>query len=155
MTPKTDPGLDATTHRQVAVALFNRAWTFLDMDTRTTEQEIELVHTAHASAYHWMQVGTAANRARSEWQCSRVYSVLGRAEPAIWHAGHCLAICQAEGIGDWDLGFAYEALARAYAVAGDKEESARWLQHAREQAAEIAEGGDRDLLLNDLATIAS
>jgi len=112
-----------------------------------------MVHAAHASAYHWMQVGTAANRARSEWQCSRVYSVIGRAEPAIWHAGHCLAICQAEGIGDWDLGFGYEALARAYAVAGDKAESARWLQQARDAAADIAKDEDRDLLLQDLETV--
>jgi hypothetical protein len=133
--------------------LFNHAWTLLDLDNRSAEQEIELIHAAHASAYHWMQVGTPANRARSEWQCSRVYSVLGRAEPAIWHAGHCLAICQAEGIGDWDLGFAYEALARAYAVAGDNAESARWLQHAREAATDIAADGDRELLLKDLATI--
>ena len=153
MAPKTDPGLDAATHRNVGVALFNYAWTLLDMESRTPEQDIELVHVTHASAYHWMQVGTAANRARSEWQCSRVYAVLGRAEPAIWHAGLCLAICEAEGIGDWDLGFAYEALARAHAVAGDKQESARWLQRAREQAADIAEAGDRDLLLKDLATI--
>ena len=155
MTPNTDPGLDAATHRKVGVALFNYAWTFLEMDTRTPEQDIELVHVAHASAYHWMQVGTPANRARSEWQCSRVYSVLGRPEPAIWHARKCLDICQREGIGDWDLGFAYESLARAHAVAGDKEEAAKWLEQAHNAAAEIAEDGDRELLLSDLETIPS
>lgn len=153
MTPRTDPGLDAATHRQVGIALFNYTWTLLELDSRSTDQEIEMVHAAHASAYHWLQVGTAANRARSEWQCSRVYSVIGRAEPAIWHAGHCLAICKAEGIGDWDLGFAYEALARAHAVAGDTAESGGWLQHARDAAVDIAKDEDRDLLLKDLETI--
>ena len=155
MAPKTDPGLDAATHRSVGVALFNHTWTLLELDSRTTEQDIEMVHSTHASAYHWMQVGTPANRARSEWQCSRVYAVLGRGEPAIWHAGHCLAICEAEGIGDWDLGFAYEALARGHAVAGDRAEAARWLEKAHKAAADIAQDEDRKLLLADLETIPS
>jgi hypothetical protein len=53
------------------------------------------------------------NLARGEWLCSRVYSVLGRAEAALWHAQRCLDHCEAAGIGDWDLAYAYEALARA------------------------------------------
>jgi len=153
MAPRTDPGLDAATHRQVGIALFNHTWTLLELDSRTREQVDEMIHSAHASAYHWMQVGTAANRARSEWQCSRVYAVVGRAEPAIWHGRRCLEICEREGIGDWDLGFAYESLARAHAVAGDAAESRRWLEQARSAAAEIAEDGNRQLLLADLETI--
>jgi DNA-binding transcriptional MerR regulator len=153
MTAKTDPGLDDATHRQVGVALFNHVWTLLENEQRTAEQDIEMVHAAHASAYHWMQVGTAANRARSEWQCSRVYAVLRRPEPALWHARLVLEICEREGIGDWDLAFAYEALARAHAVAGDADEAARWLEQARNAAAAVAEDDDRELVLADLETI--
>ena len=154
MAPRTDPGLDAATHRQVGIALFNHTWTLLELESRTQEQIDEMIHSAHASAYHWMQVGTAANRARSEWQCSRVYAVVGRGEPAIWHGRRCLEICEREGIGDWDLGFAYESLARAHAVAGDTDESRRWLEQARSAAAEIAEDANRKLLLTDLESIA-
>jgi len=50
---------------------------------------------------------------------SRVYAVLGRAEPARHHAQRVLDVCLENGIGDWDLGFAYEALARAAAVVPD------------------------------------
>jgi hypothetical protein len=64
-----------------------------------------------------------------------------------------LDICERNGIGDWDLGLAYEALARSYAVAGDSAESARWLASAHSACVEIAEDEDRDLLLGDLATI--
>ena len=78
--------------RQLGVDLFNRAWTLMEADERTPEQDYELINTAHASAYHWAQVGTAANRARSEWQLSRVYTVVGRAEPALHHAARCQAI---------------------------------------------------------------
>ena len=153
MAAKTDPGLDATTERGVAVALFNHVWTLLDLGDRTEEQAIEMVHATHASAYHWMKVGQPVNRARSEWQCSRVYAVIGRGEPAVWHARKCLEICEREGIGGWDLGFAYEALARAHAVAGDSASAEQWLAKAHQAAAAVAEDGDRELLLSDLATI--
>jgi len=145
--------LDPALQRQLGVDLFNRVWTLLELNERTPEQDDELVHAAHASAYHWRQVGAPDNFARSEWQCSRAYAVLGRSEPALSHARRCLELCEQHGIGDWDLGFAYEALARACAVAGDGGESRRWLARAEEQAGFIADTDDRELLLRDLATI--
>jgi hypothetical protein len=81
-----------------------------------------------------------------------VYTVLGRAEPAIWHARRCLDYCEENGIGDWDLAYAYEALARAHAVAGDVE-SADWKAKARAAADEIAEAEDREHFDEDYATL--
>jgi hypothetical protein len=112
-----------------------------------------MLHAAHASRYHWGEVGEPANLARGEWQCSRVYSVLGRAEPALWHANRCLALCEEHGIGDWDIAFAHEAVARALRVAGDGAGSDAALARAREAAVAIAEEEDRELLMSDLATI--
>jgi hypothetical protein len=83
-----------------------------------------------------------------------VYTVLGRAEPALWHARRCLAICEEHGIGDWDVAFAHEAIARALEVAGDRDAAAAEVAHARRLADDIAEDEDRELLLSDLATIA-
>ena len=67
-----------------------------------------MIHAAHASRYHWSKVGTNANLARGEWQVSRVYTVLDRAEPALYHAHRCLTHVEAgartgDGIEDWDL----------------------------------------------------
>jgi hypothetical protein len=141
--------------RQLAVDLFNRAWTLMEADERTPEQDDELINTAHASAYHWAQVGTAANRARSEWQLSRVYTVLGRAEPALHHAARCQAICEAtpEAMADWDLPYAHEALARAHALAGEGDKAGRHAAAARELAAGVAGAEDREHLEADLATL--
>ena len=111
------------------------------------------VDQAHASAYHWLPVGAPENFARSHWLCSRVYCVLGRAEPALYHARLVLEICERHGIGDWDLAYAYEALARAHAVAGDRDEAGRWLERARLASADVTEDDDRDLLLGDLETV--
>jgi len=141
--------------RQLAVDLFNRGWTLMETDERTTEQDDELINTAHASAYHWTQVGTPANRARSEWQLSRVYVVLERVEPALHHARRCQEICEAhpEAMEDWDLPYAHEALARAHALAGDADEAGRHAATARELAAGVAGAKDREHLEEDLATL--
>jgi len=141
--------------RQLAVDLFNRGWTLMETDERTSEQDDELVNTAHASAYHWTQVGTPANRARSEWQLSRVYVVLGRVEPALHHARRCREICEAspEAMEDWDLPYAHEALARAHALAGEADEAGRHAAAARELSAGVVGAKDREHLEADLATL--
>lgn len=54
-----------------------------------------------------------------ERQCSRAYAMLGCTEPAMWHAGRCLALCEEHGIGDVDIAFAWEAIARAALQARD------------------------------------
>ncbi len=140
-------------HKKFAVDLFNFTWSLLDKPDRTPEDDDLMLHAAHASRYHWSRIGTPVHFARGEWQISRVYAVLKRAEPAIYHAQRCLQICQANGIGDFDLAFAYEALARAYALAGSKDESARYLALAKAAGEQIAEEDDRSLLFSDLATI--
>jgi hypothetical protein len=141
--------------RQLAADLFNRAWALLDLPQRTAEQDDELIHTAHASRHHWAEVGTAANLARGEWQVSRVYATLGRAEPALYHANRCLAYCEGspEELEDWDLPFAYEALARAHGVAGDAAGAERFADSARKLTAHVRDAEDRQVLEADLAAL--
>jgi DNA-binding transcriptional MerR regulator len=150
-----DTPVETIDHRRLGVDLFNKTWTLLEKEGRTPEEDDELVHCAHASAYHWLHAGTAANRARSEWQCSRVYAVLGRAEPALHHARRCLALCEAspEALEDWDLPFAHEALARAHGVAGEQDEARRHAERARALGEQIAGPEERELLEADLATL--
>ena len=143
-------------HRAIGIDLFNRTWELMGKEQRTVEEDDAMLHMAHASAHHWRSEGSGAtqnNLARSEWQVSRVYTVLGRGEPAGYHARRCLEICQANGIGDWDLAYAYEALARAASVAGDLAAADTWAEQARRAADDIAEDDDRDAVLADLATI--
>lgn len=137
--------------RELAVRLFNGVWELLERPDRTSAEDERMVHMAHASRFHWEEVGAAVNIARGEWQCSRVYTVVGRAEPALHHARRVLEVCQDNGIGDFDLGYAYEAMARAHAVAGDADEAREWLARAR--AVDVAEADDRELLMADLDTI--
>jgi hypothetical protein len=145
----------ADERRRLAVDLFNHVWTLLETEGRTPEQDDEMLHAAHASRYHWGAVGTDAHRARGEWQCARVYAVLGRAEPALHHARRCLALCEAggEGFEDWDVAAALEALARAHAVGGDDEAAKAAAERARAAAEAIADAADREVILADLPAL--
>jgi hypothetical protein len=147
-------GVTDVDHRRLGVDLFNHTWTLLEKADRTPAEDDELLHATHASAYHWSRVGAPENLARGEWQVSRVNAVLGRAEAAIHHARRCLDHCLEHAIGDWDLAYAYEALARAHKVAGDDAEYRRNLELARDAGTRIAEDEDREHLERDLADLA-
>ena len=82
-----------------------------------------------------------------------MYAVLDRPEPALYYAHHCLAICQAEGIGDFDLAFAYEALARANAAGGNQDQAQHYLQLAQEAGELIKKKDDRQYFFDELATV--
>jgi hypothetical protein len=146
--------VDKATRRALAVGLFNRTWTLLEKVDRTPAETDEMIHAAHASRYHWGEVGEVVNLARGEWQCSRVYAVLGRGEPALWHARRCVEINEANpDREDWDLASAYEAMARALAVAGDLGGAADWKARAVAACAAIAEAEDREAIGQDIATL--
>ena len=80
--------------------------------------------------------------------------MLDRPQAAIYHAQRCLTICQDNGIGDFDIAFAYEALARAYAVAGDPAESQEYVKLAEQAAEQIEEQDNKDYFLGELGTVA-
>ena len=140
-------------HRKFAVNCFNMTWSLLDKKDRTKEEDDKMVHAAHASRFHWGEIGTAVEVERGEWQISRVYSVLHRADSALYHAKRCLEICQQKNIGDFDIAFAYEAMARASTVAGDRSNCEHYLKLATEAGKQIREKGDRDYIFNQLKTI--
>lgn len=147
--------LDGDTHRRLGIDLFNKTWTLMEKEERTTHDDDEMLHCAHASAYHWLQVGTDANCARGEWQCSRVHAILGQPEGAIYHAVRCLAIVEEspETMEEFDLPAAYEALARAHAVAGHSDEARRYVELGKTETAKIADEDDRAIIETDLSTI--
>ena len=143
----------APPERQLAVDLFNLVWTLLEKTGRSVEDDDRMLHAAHASRYHWGQVGGAEQVAIGEWQCARVYSVLGRAEPALHHARRCLAVTTTADVPDWLVASAHEGLARAYAVAGDREAAVREQAAARDALERVADPEDRQVVEDDLASI--
>lgn len=142
-----DPQLS---ERQLAADLFDLVWTLLEQPGRSTADDDRMVHAAHASRHHWGQVGGPEQIAIGEWQCARVYSTLGRAEPALHHARRCLEIATTADVPRWLVASAHEGLARAYAVAGSPDESRAEVAAARAVLAEVPDPEDRAVVENDL-----
>jgi hypothetical protein len=136
-------------HRQLGVDLFNEVWRLLE----SREDDDRMLHAAHASRFHWGEAPECKpeNLARGEWQVSRVYTVLGLEEPALRHAHRCLDICEGNGLADWDLAYAFEAIARAYKTGERLSEASAYKKLASDVP--VVEADDREQLEKDLATL--
>jgi hypothetical protein len=145
--------LDPATHRRLGVDLYNATWTLIENAERSPAETDEMIHSAHASRWHWARVGEPVNLARGEWLCSRVYATLGRGEPALWHARRCVEILEENGVADWDIAAAYEAMARASFVAGDPASGALWKANATAALDGISDVDDREPIVQDIATL--
>lgn len=64
-----------------------------------------------------------------------------------------MSICKENDIGDFDIAFAYEAMARANAVSGEQIEAEKYVQLGKEAGEQIAEKGNKDYFFSELRTI--
>ena len=149
---KTPPA-DVRLHRRLGVELFNRTWALLDKKRRSPSEDDEMLHAAHASRYHWGRAGGPLNVSIGEWQISRVYAVLGRPEPALFHGRRALEVARRGHLGRFYVAYGYEALARAAAVAGRVRDRDRWWKKARRTGESVRDADDRRMLFEDLASI--
>lgn len=139
--------------RALAARLFNDTWSLLERQHRTADEDDRMLHQAHASRFHWDNVGGDQQRAVGEWQCSRVYVTLGRGEPAVHHARRCVDYAGRSGVEDWVAASAQEALARAYASAGEPELAREARDRAHALAEAIPDAENRGVVLADLDTL--
>jgi len=142
-------------HRYFAAACFNAAWDLIDKPDRTPDEDDEMIQTAHASVWHWRQRAdrTPRNLSIGYWQLSRVYALARQPDNARRYAERCLAITPADE--PFYIGFAYEALARAEAVAERLEGAREYFDAARRQAELVTAETDRNALLSDLQSLES
>jgi len=132
-------------HRKIAADCFNKAWDYLDMTTRSPDEEREMLLLAHVSKYHWGLVGTPVNMAVGDWQISRIYAALGQAELALLFAKSSLSVSEKSGLSEI-IPSAYEGVARSFAVAKDREKAKEYLARARNRLDKMAlDGEDRKI----------
>ena len=151
----TEKQFDSTSaHEYFSKTCFNSVWDLIDKDSRSPREDEEMIHMAHASVYHWSQRTdcTDQNLSIGYWQLSRVYALINEADNAIKYGRSCLDYSQKEGVAEVFLGYAYEALARAFALTEEDKKKDELIK----KAAQIAEGlspDDRTQLQGDLVTI--
>lgn len=151
----TQPDFDLqVTHRYFSANCFNKTWEFIDNPNRTQEENLSMLQTAMASLWHWTQREDVKqqNLSVGYWQVSRVFALLGQADNARKYAE--VSLKHSEGGEPFYTGFAYEALARAEMVAGDKKRMNEYLSKARELAGKVEDLEDKEVLQGDLDSIA-
>ncbi len=149
--PANDAGR-ADVHRTFAIDLFNHVWELMERSDRSACDDAQMLHEAHASRYHWGEVGTEVQMGRGEWQISRANALLKQGAASLLHAQLYLESCSAPGMADWDLPFAHEALARAYAALGDRYQFSHHYKLAAELGGQIVDENDRSWLQECLVT---
>jgi hypothetical protein len=151
------PDFDVTAaHKYFAAECFNRTWGLMDKADRTPEENEQMLQLTFASQWHWSQRDDCAptNVATGYWQISRVFAILGQGDNARKYGR--LSLEALEGAEDvpFSVGYAYEALARAEMVAGDKAKMEEYLAEAREAAEKVTDADSKKWLTDDLGTIA-
>ena len=74
-------------------------------------------------------------------------------ESALYHGNYSLKLCKDNNIGDFDLAFGYEAIARAYMVGKNEELMKKYLLLAQEAAENISEKAKKKYFLSELKSI--
>ncbi len=142
-------------HHDFAVTTHNALWSILDKTEPSDEELEEAMHMAHASRNHWSKAGSIINIARAEYMISRVYFSMDRAEPTLFHAERCLELTEEakktdDAFQDWDLPFAYEVVARAHAIAGNKDECYTYRELAQKEIDALESDEDKKITQGEL-----
>ena len=140
------PAFDlSNAYRWFAAELNNNLWARLDAGRWSADDAEQNIHAAHASCYHWLQVGNISHHARAECLVANVYVAAGFGESALRHALRCQELIEDSpyAFEDWDVAFAYDALARAYTLTGDVGEAEHYQQQAQAAWEAIVDEEDR------------
>lgn len=137
--------------RKFAVNANQQVWLYLEMSTRTPAQDEEMLLAAYASLYHWNQVGTIVNTQRGYWLLAHVYAVLSQPNPSRRYAEICHEITRQypDDMKDFDMAYAFEALARAHAMQGDQKTASEFYGKAQQAGMIIADEEDRKIFFGD------
>ena len=104
--------------RRLASGANNRAWTLAEKLSRTREEDDEMLHAAHASAYLWSAIGTERNVALAQLLLGQVHSLLGIASTAERYATAARDFFTRTDSAPWELAVAHAVAANAAHCSG-------------------------------------
>lgn len=133
-------------HKRFAIDCNNRAWE-LAAKTRTTTQDREMLDAAHASAWHWGQIGNELNRMRAMMLLAEVHALLGYGGSAFALSQEMRAYFLSRETADWERAFAHAIHAHAAHAAGRLAEHRDAYREAANAVQAIADVEDRRIVL--------
>jgi len=141
-------------HKFFSADCFNKAWDYIDKDgNRSKEENMEMLHTAIASLWHWTHREDVKpnNLSIGYWQVSRVYCLIKQPNNARRYG--LLSLQYAKGLSSFLQGYAYETLARAEMLADKRFIMKEYLAKAHDMLEQVENEEDHRLLAKDLESI--
>ena len=113
-----------------------------------------MINFAKASLYHWKLSPKfeSVNEQRGEWLISHVYAVLEKGDEALHHAHETVRPTNEHGFKDFDLAYAYEAMARSYAASKNEDSFSEFYSKAKDAGELINDSKDKKYFIDDLAS---
>lgn len=145
MSNQLSPEEITRSHRWHAIECNNLAWKLSEQPARTPLQNEEMLNAAHASAFHWAQVGTELHQARARMLLAQVHAALGNGELALTYAQQSYDYLVAHNPPDWEIAFAHAVLAHAAFAAGQATLHREHYTRAQELAQAIADPEDKEV----------
>ncbi|WP_053076618.1 hypothetical protein [Caenimonas sp. SL110] len=140
--------------KKFAMRCNNRAWALTAQAGRTPAQDREMLNAAHASAYHWGQVGVEQNWMRATMCLALVHALLGHGKTALAMAQEMRDyFLPRADTPDWELAFTHAIYAHAAHVAGDEAAHRSAYQEAVKAIAAIADEEDRKIVNETFAQV--
>jgi hypothetical protein len=123
----------------------------LGKSDRSVADNDAMIKSAHASLYHWAEIGKELQLQRGHWLMARVYTTLERAERAQYHAKYCCQLTHdfKEQMQDFDVAYSYEGHARALALEGNLEEAEKYKERAMRAGEAIEDDEDKSIFMGD------
>jgi hypothetical protein len=142
---------DSHSHRELAVAAFNRSWTLLEAE-RDEDDDCELLEVAFTSRHHWRAAGGPQQWAISDWMVSRCFAELGDGPMSLRFATSA-ARRTPEDAPAWLRASLFEGLARAHAVSGNAAARDEAVERAARELELEVDPEERALIAGQLATV--
>ena len=139
-------------HHYLGIELNGQTWRMLAKEKLSDEDKARMINYAKGSLYHWelSPMFKSVNRQRGEWLISHVYTIIGLEKQALEHAQLCMKLTKELELKDFDLAYAYEGLARAYALNKDSTNKRKYFDLAKITSEKIKNPEDRKLFISDL-----
>ena len=139
-------------HHYMGIEMNMQTWNLLGEKDRTEQDDTRMLNFAKASLYHWKNSPKfePVNEQRGQWMISHVYAILGRGEEALESAQKTMRLTKQHNFKDFDLAYAYEAMARAHSASKNKDKCNRWLNKAKDAGELIDSVEDKKIFEGDL-----
>lgn len=149
---KKETTMNPKIHHYLGIEMNQQTWTLLEKNNRDENDDIRMMYFAKASKYHWKRSSQfqEINEQRGDWLISHVYAVLGDGELALKYASTCLKLTKKNDYKGFDLAYAYEGLARAYAILKQTKNMEKYFNLAKEAGNDIESEEDKKYFFSDL-----